>query len=149
MGRDFVITGVKALDRKLKALEPKVAKKVIRQALRKAAKPVQARTRALAPVGETGQVKRAVKIRASTRTRKKVIRLRVLIGKGDFVGQQFYGAFAEYGTKQSGTGRKGGRRRPGQKGQHFMKRAFDQTKDQARRIAIDEITAGIEREAKG
>lgn len=132
---EFTITGVKALDRKLRQLEPKVARKVIRQALRKALRPVQARVKQLAPVGETGQLKRAVKIRAARSRRRGEIKLRVVIGKDDFTGTQFYSSFTEYGSSK-------------QPAQHFMRRAFDSTKDEAKRTAISEIRAGIEREAK-
>lgn len=148
----FTITGVKEIDRALKALEPKVAKKVLRKALRESLKPVKARVEQLAPRGPTGQTAKKVKILAATRTRKKVIKLRVVIGKGYFIGEQFYASFTELGTKRSGRGFtrgffQGKTRNVGQKAQHFMKRAYEQTKDQAKATAVAEIKAGIEREA--
>jgi HK97 gp10 family phage protein len=76
---DFTITGLPSLDRKLKALEPRVAKKVVRQALRKGAKRVQARVKQLAPKGPTGQTRKAVKVRAFKRSRKGTIGVKVRI----------------------------------------------------------------------
>jgi HK97 gp10 family phage protein len=152
------ITGDKKLDRALRKLEPKVAKKVLRKALRESLRPVKRKVEQLAPRGPTGQTHRNVKILAATRTRKKVVRIRVVIGRGYFVGEQFYASFAELGTKRSGLGiRRGivsritGRRTKnvGQRAQHFMRRAYESTAPEARRIAIDEIRRGVEREARG
>jgi HK97 gp10 family phage protein len=148
-GVTFTLSGVEAILKRLRTLEPKVAKKVLRQALRKGAKRVQARVKQLAPSGPSGQVRRAIKVRAGKRSRKGTIRVNVQIGKGDFQGTTFYGAFTEYGTKRSGTGHKGQRRMNGQKGQHFMERAFQQEEGPTRNLIISEIQAGIEREAKG
>jgi HK97 gp10 family phage protein len=148
-GVTFTIQGLEAILKRLRTLEPRVAKKVLRQALRKGAKRVQARVKQLAPSGPTGQVRRAIKVRAGKRTRKGSVRVNVQIGKGDFQGVTFYGAFTEYGTRRSGTGHKGQRRPTGQKGQHFMERAFHQEEGPTRNLIIAEIQAGIEREAKG
>jgi HK97 gp10 family phage protein len=145
---DFTITGLPSLDRKLKALEPRVAKKVVRQALRKGAKRVQARVKQLAPKGPTGQTRKAVKVRAFKRSRKGTIGVKVQIGKGDYQGTEFYASFAEFGSKRSGTGHKGQRRAIGQRAQHFMERAYDLEKEPVKRDIIAEIRAGIEREAR-
>lgn len=132
-GLDVTITGVKEIDRALAQLPPKVAKKVIRQAIRQALKPVAQRAKLLAPRGETGQLKRAIKVRAMPRRRGR-IGLEVRVGEGDFKGETFYAAFVEYGTSKMD-------KKP------FMRPAFDQTKDEARNEAIRLIRAGIEREA--
>ena len=112
----YKVTGVKGVVRKLQTLEPKLAKKVVRQAVRAALKPVLARVRATQPV-RTGGTKRATKIYTS-RTRKQVIRLRVVVP-----GRQ--AAATEWGTKRSGARSRGIRRvvrshaAKGQKAQRF------------------------------
>jgi HK97 gp10 family phage protein len=127
------ITGVREIDRALKGLEPKLAKKVLRQALRSGLKPVLAQVRANAPVGETGALKGSIKI-YTARTRKKVIKLRVVAHQGK--GRSPHAAAVEFGTAN-------------QDGRHFERDAFDATKDRARQIAVAEIRAGVERVAKG
>ncbi len=129
----IVITGIKEIDRAFKQLEPKLARKVIRQSIRAALKPVASEVKADSPVA-TGLLRSAIKVRAGKRARNS-ISLVVIIGEGDFKGETFYGAFQEYGTSR-------------QPGKHYMRRAFD-TKAEAARAQIEElIKAGIEREAK-
>ncbi len=130
----FIITGIKQIDRAFRQLEPKLARKVIRQALRKSLKPVADEVKADSPV-ETGLLRSAIKVRAGKRARGS-ISLVVIMGEGDFKGETFYGAFQEYGTS----------RMPGK---NFMRRAFDSKSDAARAQIEAEILAGIEREAKG
>jgi HK97 gp10 family phage protein len=127
------ITGDKKLDKALRGLEPRVAKKVIRQAMRRALKPVQAAVKREEPHGETGQLARSPKIRAGKRTRKGVITLFVLIGEKDFP-DGYYGAFKEYGTSKMPA-------------DPAMRRAYDETAARAKLQAIEEIRAGIDREA--
>jgi HK97 gp10 family phage protein len=128
-----VLIGVKELDRLLKGLEPRVARKVIRQAMRRALRPVMAAVQRNAPV-DTGTLKAAIKLRAARARKRGQIILEVRIGEGDFKGKQFYAAMVEYGTSK-------------QPAQGFMRRAFDATGDAAKRQALGAIMAGIEREA--
>lgn len=128
----FRITGIAEIDRALRELEPKIAKKVLRQACRKALKPVKDAAQANAPV-KSGQVKKAIKVKAGKRRRDQ-IRLDVTIGAGDFVGKQFYGSFLEFGTESI-------------EAREFLRRAYESQQEQARRIAQAEILKGIEREA--
>ncbi|NDD52970.1 hypothetical protein EBZ39_03680 [bacterium] len=58
------IDGLAELGKQLEALPAKVAKKILRPAIRKAAKPVAAECKATAPVGPTGNLKRSFKVRA-------------------------------------------------------------------------------------
>lgn len=131
----IIVTGDKEIDRKLRQLEAKLAKKVIRQALRPALKPTLALARELAPVGETGDTKKAIKIRAGLRSRGR-IKIVVMIGAGDFKGKTFYGSFPEFGTSR-------------QKAQRFMIRAFEQTKVAVKADAERRILAGAEQAIKG
>lgn len=126
------ITGVREIDKALRELEPKIAKKVLRQAMRKSMKVVQKAVKENVPVDE-GQLRDAIKVRAGKRSRKGFT-IEVQIGEGDFVGDTYYGAFQEYGTSKM-------------EGKGFMRKAFDETAEQARKEAIELIRKGIEKEA--
>lgn len=107
----LVITGAKEIDRRLHALGPKVARQVVVGAMREVMKETIApEVMADAPAGETGDLRRAVKVRAGQRSRKGPT-MYVLID-GASLGDKFYAAFRELGTRFM-------------KGSHFMKRAYD------------------------
>lgn len=129
----FKIDGVNEIQRAFRELEPKLAKKVIRQAIRKGLKPVLAAARRNAP-SKSGALRKLIKIKAAAKRRRGVISLTVNIA-GNRQGKAFYGAFNEYGTSRI-------------KARHFMAAAFEETKVQAAEIAKREILDGIEREAK-
>ena len=138
------ITGVKSIERAYRELPKRVASKVVRQALRQALRPMLAAVKQEAPV-ETGQTKRAAKIRAVKVKKRGTIALEVRIGEGDYKGDQFYAAFVQYGhdiARPRGT--VVGHVPPNP----FMTRAFDRTKDQATREAIRLIAEGVDREVK-
>jgi HK97 gp10 family phage protein len=82
----------------LKDLETKVAKKYVRKALRAAAKPTLAAAKATAPVGESGELQRAVKLKSGG-IKKGIIRIIVGVGKKWFTGPTFYAAFVAMGHK--------------------------------------------------
>jgi len=88
---------VRKLNKKLKQLESKIEKKIIRQALRAGAKVIAKEAKQLAPV-DTGELKSKIKVWALKRSRKKI---GVLVGTSakEYTGDQFYAAFVEYGTK--------------------------------------------------
>lgn len=135
MGQWFEIKleGAKELEKKLKSLEPKIAKKLVRQSLRKAAKPILAVARTKCPV-DTGTLKKSIKIRAM---RRKKNSFGVLVGTALkwFTGDTFYGAFVEFGTSKMSA-------RP------FMRPAFDEKKGEAEEILKQEITSGINEAVK-
>ena len=58
------IDGLAELGKQLESLPAKVAKKILRPAIRKASKPLAAECKATAPVGPTGNLKRSFKVRA-------------------------------------------------------------------------------------
>jgi HK97 gp10 family phage protein len=147
---ELKVTGLKEVEAALKTLPARVAKKVLRQAMRKGQKIVQAEVKALAPV-RTGATRKAVKVRAGKR-KKDTVRINVQIGKGDYKGATYYAAFPEYGTKGSGRKGKHGTEgaqtgRGGQRAQHYMKRAFEAAGQRAADTTMEAIVAGIENEA--
>ena len=64
MSVDISVLGNKQLQKQLKLLEGNMQKKIVRQALRAAAKPVLASAKAKCPVGKTGRLKKSLKLRA-------------------------------------------------------------------------------------
>jgi HK97 gp10 family phage protein len=141
MPKAVVITGIRDIDRRLRTLLPRLQKKVLRQAMRKGLKVVQAEVKAEVPV-ETGLTRSAVQVRAVKSKRRGSIALEVRIsGKvpglvktygGDK--RAFYPAVVEYG-------RKGVAPNP------FMRRAFTAKGEAARQVTIEDIRMGVEREA--
>ena len=139
------LQGVEELRRKLLALEPKVARKVLRKALRAGAKIVHARAKQNIPQGGTGVFARSLKVRAMKRTRRKTIGVAVETREGWYKGEAFYGAFVEFGHKQGS--RKLGDARKQIEGKHYIEKAAEQTKDAVTALLTTTIGAGIEAEA--
>lgn len=129
----FQVQGLKALDRKLKELEPAVARKVVRQGMRAGIKLVRDQARANFPV-RSGTARKSIKVRAGKRKRG-VISIRVSTGAGDFQGEEFYGSFVEFGTKK-------------QKAQHPLERAAEARGQEACDRAVAEMKAGVLRAAR-
>ena len=132
MSATLTISGSRELARKLEELPKRVHRKVLSQAMRAAARVVQARAKALAPV-DTGLLKRSLKIRAIRRNRRGNVGVTLSTRAVDF-GPAFYGSFVEYGTRKL-------------RGRRFIKRAFDESKDAALAIAEGAIRVGVIREA--
>jgi len=128
----FKLTGLDKSIKKLKGLEAKVSKKVVRQAMRAGMKLVQQAVKNNAPV-DSGDLKEGVKVRATKRSRKKMGIMVSIGGKPNYVGDLYYGAMVEWGTKY-------------QSPQGFMRRSFDETHDQAIEIASAGIISGVEKE---
>lgn len=130
-------TGDKKLDRMLREFEPKLAKKIIRRTLRKAAKPVLETARQHAPV-LTGALKRSLKVRAMKRSRrnKNKYGVRVITGDDFFKGEQFYGAFIEFGTSRI-------------EAKPYLRPAYDNNKTSVRDVFRREIKKEIEQTARG
>ena len=92
------LRGFAEFEKKLRALPGKVARKVVRQALREGAKIIQAEAKARVPV-DSGKLKKSIKVRAAKSRKKGTAAVVVQTGQGDFKGETFYGAFLEYGHK--------------------------------------------------
>ena len=131
MPKEFTISGFEDIDRRLRELEPKVAKKCLRKAMRPAMKEVQKAAKDNAPVA-SGKLKRNIKVRAGKRSRSNVY-LNVQVGDDAF--DNFYPKFVEYGTKN-------------QPAQAYMRRAYDQVGERAKELCLEKLLELIEAEAR-
>lgn len=146
MAANITIHGAKELERKLRALPLKVENKIARKALREGARPILAEAKQQVPV-KSGLLRRKLTIRAGKRSRKHGPRIVVQTSEGLFKGEAFYGGFVHFGHR-IGPRRLG----PSRKlvpANEFLKRAAEKSKDQAGRIVVQQVEAGIIREAKG
>jgi HK97 gp10 family phage protein len=132
----IIITGVKEIDAKLKTLEQRVQKKVLRQAMRSGMKLVLADAKSRVPV-LTGLTKQNLKLRAMKRSRSKqglLVQVKSAEGltkttsKGEKV---FYPAIVEY-----------------KPGHAFMRPAYDTQGPTARDKTMNELLDGTLREAE-
>lgn len=140
----WVVTGIKGLDKALKALPAKIEKKVLRQAMRKGVKPIQAAAKANVPV-RSGTLKKAIKVRAMKR-KKDRLGVLVIVGQGDFKGETFYGAMIEYGHF---AGKRGTPDRKFVEAKPFMRPAFETNKEAVGKETVRLIREGVENEVKG
>lgn len=124
----FEVTGIDEIDKALAEMEKKVAKKLLKDAMKASMKPMLAAARAAVPV-ESGSLKKNIKLRTAKRSRTS-FGFEIGVGEKDYSGEQFYGAFQEFGTS---------RMEP--KG--FLRRAFDENKDAATQAAIQAIKSGL------
>lgn len=154
-----VVHGLKELNAKLKALPDKLAVKVLKGALMEAAQPILHAARSKAPV-DTGLLVSSIKVRSGVSIRRGVVRATVGTSSGDYHGDEFYAAFIEYGHRQGKRTRwvkakgklgklqaaveKAGDSRPFVPAQPFMRPAFDENKEKALRIFVEELRAGLD-----
>lgn len=159
---------------RMRALPAKIQSKVLRPALRAAAKPIAAEAKSNIDKDnspnwpDTGRLKRSIRVRAAKR-RKGVVGVRVVTGKDFFAGETFYGAFREFGHKigkRTGNVDLGVRKRRRRSAAEsaaagardaargvvrpykFIEPAYESHGPVAAAIAEREIVKGIEREAR-
>jgi len=131
----FVLTGDKAIDRRLKKLGPKLGKKIVRKAMRPATKVVRDEAKANCPV-DTGTLRQSIKVRAGKRSRQKIELLVTTSGSDNlFTGKTYFAGHVEWGTAH-------------QSAQPFMRPAYDAKKDEAKRIARTNMLSLIEAELR-
>jgi len=154
------LEGFDALKRAFRELEPKLAKKVIRQAVRAGMKTIQAAAKAEAPV-RTGAGRRGIRIRTSKGPRGSRVRYTIALATlvGDAKGPTWYMWLQEFGYTLGKRLRQGGktigyaatkvvpvpRKMPGR---HFMRKAMREREASVKQQIIENILLGIEREAK-
>ncbi|TVQ59916.1 MAG: hypothetical protein EA379_09555 [Phycisphaerales bacterium] len=132
------VEGLREIDRALKQLDQRVAKRILRRAVKIAAEPPLHAVRSNAPM-DTGLYVSQINVRTRVRRWRNrkgaavtaMVEAKSRSGKTD----AFYGAFLEYGTS----------RMPADP--HFRP-AFEMTKEESRRILLRELSNGLEREAK-
>lgn len=138
-GFKFASFGGRQVINNLKDLDKKVARQIVRKEVREGLKPVAEAVKARAPVGETGELQKNVKVRAAKGRKRGDIALEVRVGEGDFQGDQYYAAFVEYGTSKMDA-------------KPFMRPAYDEkaddVADKTTRRIVDEIEAAAKRARK-
>jgi|GEM_PF-1421754 len=134
-GIEYTITGVKEIRNAYRLLPKKVANKVVRQSIRQALKPMLSHAKRTAPKGETGMLRKKIKIRTRAKKRRGTIALDARVGEGDFKGETYYAAMVNFGTSM-------------QPAQHFMERSFDATKGKAETDVKEFIKQGTIEEWK-
>ena len=125
------VSGIMELNKKLRELAgDKIARKVLRSAIRKAAKPMVAAAKAFAPV-DSGLLEESIKLKAIRRTRTG-FGVRISTSNSDFdsQGETFYGAMQEWGTVNMAPN-------------PYLRPAFDTTKDQSVQIVTADMQAAI------
>jgi HK97 gp10 family phage protein len=143
----LTVRGDKAIMRKLKGMVPAARKKVLTKAARTAAKPLLQQARSNAPT-RTGALRKAIKLRAKKKNRRGVVGVSVAVGAKWFVGDEFYGAFQEFGWKagtRPGKNSKEPDTRPQIEGKHYIERAYQTGGQRALRTFMDEVPREIEK----
>lgn len=140
----FKIQGVGKLILKLRRLRGTAMRKVYRQAMREAARPVLATAKQIVPI-DTGRLQKSLKIRALRRSRK-LLGVQIAPGSRGELGisagaKGFYPTHIELGFKGKG----GKTKFPGNR---FLRDALLLEKTDAIRIINARITAGIEKAIK-
>jgi len=134
MKQTLIITGIKDIDRRLRTLEPRIQKKVVRQAMRRGMKLMADAVRSRVPI-YTGLSRKAVKVRAVKKRKRSSIMIEVALSskimgtvKPSPKGAVFYPAVVEY------------------KKHPFMRPAFQAKGEATRQYIINDLRFGIERE---
>ena len=138
------ITGAKEIERMLRALPARIAGKIVRPALRAAAKEIQTEAKRLAPF-KSGLLRKNIKVRAGKRKRGRISVL-VQNKAGDYRGETYYAAFQEFGYRIGS--RKLGTSRKEVAGKGFMRRAGESKQKAATEIVSRMMREGVIREAK-
>jgi HK97 gp10 family phage protein len=139
VGKAIVITGIREIDRKLKTLEARVQKKILRRAMRTGMKVVLAEAQALVPV-LSGLTKENLKLRAGKRSRNKTT-LNVQVANAEGLTKEtsegkkfFYPAVVEWGHDNVPP-------------HPFMRPAYDTKGPEGRDKTMNELLEGTLREA--
>jgi len=148
MTATFKLDGLKDLNKKLKKLAPKVAKKVSRDALRAGAVVVRKEMRSNAP-RDSGKLRKNIRFRI--RGRKGRFRAKVGV-----TSDAFYAWYIEYGTgahtiegKVAINGNVYSRvKHPGIKPNPFLRRSWEKSKKRAMRAVSSKLWTGIEKASK-
>ena len=150
----IALHGDKQILARLKGVIPRLRKKALMKAARIAMKPLHAKARSSAPKGETGQLRKSIKLKAMKKNRRGVVGIAVATSDGFFQGKTFYGGFQEFGW-HSGKRTTAIRNktvpddRKWNEGKHFIEQAYQGGKEQAARTFNSELSAQLDFIAKG
>lgn len=150
----FQLTGDRELDRKFARLPEVVQRKVLRPALRGAAKMYQRAIQTEAPA-VTGALAKSFKVRAAkrSRTNKGKVTVQARSDALEFKGDTFYGAFVHFGHRLGKRATRKKLRSPRRdrralvEGNPFVKRAAQTVDASAKQWSLDAIRLGIEQAA--
>jgi len=133
----FELQGMKELDRMLKQLPRSMSKTVMRNTLKKAAKPIQVEAKMNAPVGATGNLKDSIVI--STKLKKGQRRAAMRLGEVVmYVGSTApHAHLVEFGTVP--RQQKGGKFTGQMPANPFFRNAWDAKKDEAYKILQTDV----------
>lgn len=142
MPKPVIITGIKAIDRRLGTLEPRLQRKVLGQSIRAGMKVLLAEVKARISV-LTGAMRAAVQLRVLKRRRRGSIEMEVRIAgnwrtvkQSPVTGKRaFYPAIVEYGDRDNPP-------------QAPMRGSLDSKGEAARQVTIRHLRDGVEREAR-
>lgn len=137
-GGGVIVTGDEELDKLLAGLTPKLQKKLSRQATRKAAKDiVLPEAKARVPV-DSGDLEDSLRVQAIKRSRSKIGHM-VTTKDGFYKGDQFYGGFQEFGTKerQHKSGKSTGSIQP--HSQAFLRPAVYDNEDRIKELYVSDL----------
>lgn len=147
------VRGDKAVMRQLAGLPRALQRKVLSRCARIAMKPMLAAARSAAPKA-SGALRKGIKLRALKKNRRGQVGVLVGVGEKWFVGDQFYGAFQEFGWhvgKRTNAIRKGTAEdtRTWIEGQHYLEHTYRAHGVATLRIFMAEVPREIERQLSG
>lgn len=157
------IKGLDAVKRAFRELEPKLARRVIKQAQKKALAPIVSAIKAAMPV-KSGKLRKSVRIRAAKGPKgsgRKTIASAVLVGAGaggkNKKGEKlpWWAYLIEFGWTTGKRIRSAGKvvgrvgKQTKVEGKHIVRREMRSHESAAMEIVTREILEGIEREAGG
>ena len=136
------VSGFTAAIKSMQELADKIERGGMRESLTKAARPMTARVKSLAPVGTTGMLKKSIKQKIHTSKRKKMVTVYIgssrrvemwidRFGNGNItpVRPSNYAHLVEFGTASRGSyGRKGEKVSGGIPPRPFIRPGYEQTK---------------------
>ncbi len=155
------VTGATAARANVAQLTDKLARGAMRTGMAKAARVMAAKVKSLAPVGQTGLLKKSIKSKVKTNVKRQSVIAFVgpsnkvsgqvdRFGTGDIqtVRPAKYAHLVEFGTGARGVyGQKGRTVTPGNPPRPFMRPAFESAKGEATATYKREVAAAIPKEA--
>jgi HK97 gp10 family phage protein len=127
------LTGMKEAIANLDRLDKAMERKIIRKGLRAGGQVLKSASQGEAP-SWSGRTKRNIKVRAGKRSKDKTT-ITVGVSAKDYAGEAFYASFVLYGHR---VGRRAlGDARKMVPANDFLKRAFDESSDEAAQTTID------------